>query len=87
MLYCAGGCGIEGEGGECCTVLGIVGVRSALTRVVVSLQQSYQSRHGKKATFYLATPCRGAGIVPQKFYLGTVHCYSSSHSNHNGCLT
>ena len=33
-------------------------------------QRSYRSREEEKATFYEATPCRGAGVIAQKFYLG-----------------
>ena len=45
---------------------------SLLERCPHYIQGSYQSRDGYKATFHPATPCRGAGVIPQKFYLGNL---------------
>ena len=36
----------------------------------VVFQGGYASRSGEKATFYIATPCGGAGVIPQKLVLG-----------------
>jgi galactokinase len=62
-----GACMTGGGFGGCTVTL----LRShALASTKQRIEKSYQSREGEKATFYITTPCRGAGVVAQKFYLG-----------------
>ena len=44
--------------------------RSAIPSTIQQIQGGYASRSGEKATFYIATPCGGAGVIPQKLVLG-----------------
>ncbi|CAI8054258.1 Galactokinase [Geodia barretti] len=44
--------------------------RSAMQSTIARIQESYESRNGEKATFYIATPCGGAGDIPQKLVVG-----------------
>jgi hypothetical protein len=44
--------------------------RSAMQSTIARIQESYESRKGEKATFYIATPCGGAGDIPPKLVVG-----------------
>jgi galactokinase len=62
-----GACMTGGGFGGCTVTL----LRShALASIKQRIEKSYQSREGEKATFYITTPCRRAGVVAQKFFLG-----------------